>query len=65
MSYYTDNLSADIRHKLDDDDKWINARPVCDECGHHIQDHDLYVIHDKIMCPECVEECRRWTDDFI
>ena len=65
MSYRSENLAADIRRRLNDEEYWITRRPICDECGHHIQDNDLYVIHGKIMCPECVEDCRRWTDDFI
>jgi formylmethanofuran dehydrogenase subunit E len=65
MSYRSENLAADIRRRLNDEEYWLTRRPICDECGEHIQDDHLYVINGKIMCESCVEDCRRYTDDFI
>ena len=44
----------------------LTKRPVCDECGEHIQDEYCYEINGDIICPECMKDNhRKWTEDII
>lgn len=65
MSYRSENLAADIRRRLNDDDYWLTRRPICDECGQHIQEDQFFMIDGKRFCKACIEDCEVWTDDYI
>lgn len=63
---YTDNPEADAENYYSECQKWIEKRPVCGECNHHIRDEVCYVFDDEIICSECVKDNhRKWTDDFV
>lgn len=54
--YYTDDPLADFARWDAEQARWLERRPVCDECGEHVQ-HDRYYMFDgKLICPECLEE---------
>lgn len=44
----------------------LDKLPKCDYCGKPIQDEKLYELKDGCkVCPGCIEECEKWTEDYI
>lgn len=40
--------------------------PVCEVCGHPIQDEYLYLINDEFICEEClIREFRKDASDYV
>lgn len=50
-----DNYSMWKKHQ-GSQDAWLARRPVCSECGEHIQEDYYYLINDEIICPDCMED---------
>lgn len=48
---HRDFLNEDERRE-----EWLNSRPVCDCCGHPIQDEYCWEVDGDTMCEECWEE---------
>lgn len=55
MPFRTDSPEMDF-------DRWDMAmerararRPICERCGEHIQDEELWNINGKLYCQECAE----------
>ena len=50
-------------------ERWLNERPVCVSCGHHIQDEYMYDFGDGFICEECkdefVKDCRKDVDAYV
>lgn len=62
--YVPDNYDAFERHQAKQD-AWIESRPVCIECGEHIQDDFLYDIDGDLYCEECMKDVfRKSTEDY-
>ena len=40
----------------------LMQRPVCDECGNHIQDEYYFQLGDKKICPKCIEDFLVYID---
>jgi formylmethanofuran dehydrogenase subunit E len=53
---------ADAAAYTEEQDRALARRPVCAECGEHIQDEYMYVIDGKNICPSCLEDYREWID---
>ena len=61
---YTDNPIRDAEAYTQRQEAWLNRRPICCECGDHIQDDTLFLIADKIYCEKCMRrEFERDIDD--
>lgn len=46
--------------------KWLEKLPVCEVCGHPIQDEYLYLINDEFICEEClIREFRKDASDYV
>lgn len=46
--------------------KWLEKLPVCEVCGHPIQDEHLYLINDEFICEEClIREFRKDASDYV
>ena len=56
-----------------DAERWIASQekrkarlPICERCGEHIQDENLWDIDGVLYCPECAkEEFERQTENYI
>ena len=47
-------------------EKQLAERPVCADCGNHVQDEHFYLINDEVICPRCLEDgYRRYVEDYI
>lgn len=63
--YRTDDPIADFTRHDAEQSRWLKKRPVCSECGEHIQDEHCYEINDELICEECLEQNhRKWVDDY-
>lgn len=63
--FYTDDPIADFYAHDAEQEKRLARLPVCDECGHHIQNDHFYLINGENICPDCLE-CfyRKEIDDY-
>ena len=43
-------------------EKWLEARPVCDVCGEHIQEDHYFNIGGTKICPNCLDLFVEWID---
>lgn len=43
--------------------KWLKSRPICSQCGEHIQDEYGYRLGNDLYCEECVNSWREWIED--
>lgn len=63
--FYTDNPILDAERYADEQEKWLQKLPVCCKCKERIQDDTCFDIHDEIICEECMEQFRKYTEDFM
>lgn len=46
-------------------ERWLKRRPICFECGEHIQSDICYEINRKLICKDCLKNSyERCTDDY-
>lgn len=38
--------------------------PECVNCGEKIITEKCYEINGELICPECIKEFERWTEDY-
>ena len=66
MSFYSDDPIKDFERRDEEQTKWLEQRPVCSECGQHIQADFYYEINGEAICPECLETYyRKEVEDYI
>lgn len=64
MSYRTDNPLSDFERHERRQQKWLDSRPVCDNCDEPIQEDHYYLINGDNICPHCMEtDFRKAVDD--
>ncbi len=49
-----DNYERWERHDAEQE-RWLNKRPVCCECGEHIQEEHLFDIDGDLVCEDCLK----------
>ena len=59
-----DNYSFFKAHD-DEQAKWLKSRPKCCRCDEPIQDDFCYDLGDGLYCPDCLNEYRRSTDNYV
>lgn len=60
-----DNYDQWLSHEAEQE-KRLARYPVCENCGHPIQDEHLYLINDEFICTEClIRDFRKDTGDYI
>lgn len=48
------------------EESWLNSRPVCEYCGHPIQDEYYYSINDEAVCQDCLDaHFRKDIDEYF
>ena len=55
MIYYSDDPARDAERYIADLDKKLERRPVCDVCGHHIQQDLALCFNGSWICNDCME----------
>ena len=53
---FTDDPIADFDMYDAEYARWLTKRPICSECGEHIQDEYCYSIDGKYICHECLDD---------
>lgn len=62
----SDDPVADFNRKDAEETAWLERRPICHWCYHHIQDERLWDINDEFLHEECArKKYERDTEDFI
>lgn len=61
---YPDNYDAYDAYEREQTQKKAKL-PFCDWCLETIYEESCYKISDDIVCPDCIENCRKWTGDYI
>jgi len=56
---WTDDPIADFNRHDAEQNKWLEQRPVCVDCGEHIQDEEAYYINGEWICETCMDSYRR------
>ena len=46
-------------------ERWLQKRPVCADCGEHIQDEDAYYINGEFICKDCMDAYLVSVEDYI
>ena len=63
MNYYSDDPARDAERYMADLEKKLERRPVCDWCGHHIQQNDALHYNGIWLCDDCIEWLREGIED--
>ena len=58
METIQDNYDFFRMHE-DEQDKWLEQRPVCVCCGDYIPDDYCYDVGGEIYCEDCMVSCFR------
>lgn len=45
--------------QIAEQEAWLAKRPVCADCGHHIQEEEAYYINGEWICERCMDSYRR------
>lgn len=59
-----DNLDRFERHDAEQE-RQLQKLPKCDWCGEPIQEEYFFLVHNEFICPECMDECRKRTEDYM
>ena len=60
---YSDDPDRDFLEHDRAAEEWLSRRPVCDICGHPIQEDIALRIDDMWICDDCVSANRRWIEE--
>ena len=64
--YYTDDPVADYDRWQEEEQKWLDKRPKCSECGEPIADDYCYEFDGKLICEICLLDAHKVdTEDYV
>ena len=63
--YRTDDPIADFNRHDYEQERWLESRPTCYECGEAITEEYAYMIDSNYICHECMEEHRIYIEEEI
>lgn len=61
-----DNIDFYMEHELEEErqyQRWLETRPVCDECGEYITDDWCWEIGNEVFCEDCLNKLFRKSLD--
>lgn len=62
----TGDPHADFLAHEREQERWLARLPVCDICGHPVQDDHYYEINGEVICERCLDDhFRRETDNYL
>ena len=59
MLFRTDDPIYDFNNWDARQNKWLEQRPICVDCGEHIQDDQAYYINGEWICLNCMDSYLR------
>ena len=60
-----DHITSELNRREAAEQRWLDSRPRCSECGKPIQGDKLFNIHGDLYCEECIENFKEDTEDHI
>lgn len=63
--YMTSDPVADWNRHCEEVEEALKDYPVCDYCGEVITDEQYYDFGGEIICEDCMDKYRRWTEDYV
>ena len=63
--YKSDDPLLDYSRHEAEAERWLVTRPICSECERPIQDDYCFELNGDLICEGCMEDHKRWTEDFI
>lgn len=64
MSSWTDDPIADFNRHCDEQEEWLESRPMCEYCEEPIQDDYYYEIGGECICEHCLNGYfRKYVED--
>lgn len=61
----TDNPERDYLQYEREEQKWLEKRPVCNQCGEPIQSYYTYEIDGYLFCEGCMEQFKNETEEYV
>lgn len=56
---FTDNPVADFERYSDEQERWLEKRPCCVDCGEHIQEEYAYYVAGDWICEDCMADYKK------
>ena len=63
--YRTDDPIADFNRHDYEQERWLESRPTCSECGEPIITETAYRFNDELICEDCMYEHRIYIEEEI
>ncbi len=63
-----DNYDAFARHDAEQEraeKNWVKGLPICPWCDKPIRTDICFVIGDEIVCEDCIDECKDYTENHM
>lgn len=60
MMMWTDDPVKDAERYAQEQEEELKNRPVCCECGEHIEEDFYYQVAGEIYCDSCIDKCLIW-----
>ena len=64
MPRYTGDPLADFNARDNEQYEWLIKRPICADCGEHIQDETCYEFNGEYICESCLNDLHRKPTEF-
>ena len=63
--YRTDDPITDFNRYDYEEQKWLESRPICSECGEPIITETAYRFDGVLICEDCMHEHRIYIEEAI
>lgn len=63
--YMTSDPVADWNRHCEEVENELKFCPVCDYCGEVITDEQFYDFGGEIICEDCMDKYKEWTEDYV
>ena len=63
--FRSDDPVQDFNRHEAEQEAWLEKRPECADCGHHIQDESAYYINGEWICQACMSVYLVEVGDYI
>lgn len=61
----TDNPLLDFERYDAELERKLEKQPICSECGEYITDDMCFQINDELICDNCINNYRVFTEYFV
>ena len=57
-----------LQKHLDEEEAWLEKRPICNLCGEHIQEDHYFLLpvcHGIKACENCINDMKRFINNEV